>query len=96
MELEWDQRKADSNLEKHGVDFADAATVLFDDMAITVLNDSVNEEERYVTLVWTLSGGASLSSTRGGRKSSDSSQRESRRIRNVVDTKTRDEERVRL
>jgi len=50
VELEWDQRKADSNLGKHGVDFADAATVLFDDMAITVLDDSVDEEERYVTL----------------------------------------------
>ena len=49
MEVEWDQRKADSNLKKHGVDFADAATVLFDDMAITVLDDSV-DEERYVTL----------------------------------------------
>ena len=49
-ELEWDSRKAASNLKDHGVDFADAATVLFDDMAITVADDSVDEEERYVTL----------------------------------------------
>jgi hypothetical protein len=48
--FEWDQRKADSNLEKHGVDFADAATVLFDDMAITVLDDSADDENRYVTV----------------------------------------------
>jgi hypothetical protein len=50
VEVEWDQRKADSNLNKHGVDFADAATILFDDLAITVLDDSLDEEERYVTL----------------------------------------------
>jgi hypothetical protein len=28
---EWDPRKAAANLEKHGVDFADAATVLHDE-----------------------------------------------------------------
>jgi len=50
VEVEWDQRKADSNLKKHGVDFADAATILFDDLAITMMDDSVDEEERYVTL----------------------------------------------
>ncbi len=50
MELQWDSRKAASNLKDHGVDFADAGTVLFDDMAITLTDDSVDEEERYVTL----------------------------------------------
>jgi hypothetical protein len=50
VEVEWDQRKADSNLKKHGIDFADAATVLFDDLAVTILDDSVDEEERYATL----------------------------------------------
>ena len=50
VELEWDGGKAASNLEDHGVDFADAATVLFDDQAITVTDDSVDDEERYVTL----------------------------------------------
>ena len=49
-ELEWDSRKAESNFEKHGVDFADAATVLLDDLAVTVMDDSVDQEERYVTL----------------------------------------------
>ena len=50
MELEWDVKKAASNLKRHGVDFADAATVLFDDMAITIRDDSVDEEERFITL----------------------------------------------
>ena len=50
VEFEWDGRKAASNVKDHGVDFADAATVLFDDLAITMADDSVDEEERYVTL----------------------------------------------
>ena len=35
-DVEWDPRKAAANLKKHGVDFADAATVLYDDRAITI------------------------------------------------------------
>ena len=34
---------------KHGVDFADAATVLTDDLALTRLDDSP-DQERFVTL----------------------------------------------
>lgn len=48
-DAEWDPRKAAANLKKHGVDFADAATVLHDDQAITVRDDEANEE-RYVTI----------------------------------------------
>jgi uncharacterized DUF497 family protein len=50
VELEWDAEKAASNLRNHGVDFADAATVLFDDMAITIMDDSEDDEERHATL----------------------------------------------
>jgi len=46
---EWDPRKATANLKKHGVDFADAATVLHDEQAITVRDDE-EDEERYVTI----------------------------------------------
>lgn len=45
----WDPRKAAANLKKHAVDFADAATVLHDEQAITVRDDGA-EEERYVTI----------------------------------------------
>jgi uncharacterized DUF497 family protein len=48
-DAEWDPRKAAENLRKHGVDFADAATVLYDERAIT-LRDHDEEEERYVTI----------------------------------------------
>jgi uncharacterized DUF497 family protein len=48
-DAEWDARKAAANLKKHGVDFADAATALYDERAITIRDDD-EEEERYVTL----------------------------------------------
>ena len=50
MEFEWDQRKATANLKKRGVDFADAAIVLFDDVALTTLDPGDYDEERFVTV----------------------------------------------
>jgi hypothetical protein len=35
VEIEWDPRKAAANLRDHGVSFAEAATVLSDDFALT-------------------------------------------------------------
>lgn len=49
MEFEWDPRKAAANLRKHGIDFADAATVLYDELAVTVPDDRANED-RFVTI----------------------------------------------
>ena len=50
MELGWDPRKATINLRKHGVDFADAGTVLHDEQAITIPDEGSDEEDRFVTL----------------------------------------------
>lgn len=50
MEFEWDERKAAENLRKHGVDFADAALVLEDDLALTVEDPDTQGEERWVTM----------------------------------------------
>ena len=63
-DAEWDPRKAAANLKNHGVDFADAATVLHDEQAITVRDD---EGTRNVTSqsAWTHSEMCSLSSTPG-------------------------------
>jgi uncharacterized DUF497 family protein len=47
--FEWDERKARANLRKHGIDFADAATVFQDDRAMTVADDDPGEE-RYATI----------------------------------------------
>jgi uncharacterized DUF497 family protein len=50
MEFEWDPRKADSNKQKHGVTFQEAATVFGDPLAITFADpDHSEDEERYIT-----------------------------------------------
>ena len=50
-EFEWDPIKAASNLEKHGVSFAEAATVFFDPLSITVPDPlhSVDEQRFVIT-----------------------------------------------
>ena len=47
--VEGDPDKAAENLEKHGIDLADATTVLNDEMALTI-RDAHPTEERHVTL----------------------------------------------
>ena len=49
VEFEWDFEKAILNLKKHGVDFADAISVLEDERAITVPDD-YPDEERFITI----------------------------------------------
>jgi uncharacterized DUF497 family protein len=46
---QWDPEKAAANLRKHGVDFADAETVLHDERALTVADDDP-EGDRFVTV----------------------------------------------
>jgi uncharacterized DUF497 family protein len=48
MEFEWDPKKAETNLHKHGVEFLDAVMVFDDDRAVTLFDEHPNEE-RYVT-----------------------------------------------
>lgn len=48
-EFEWDHNKATINLDKHGVDFVDAATVFDDSNAVTI-DDPDHNEERFVTI----------------------------------------------
>ena len=47
--FEWDIQKAATNRRKHGVDFADAVSVLEDPSALT-LEDERETEERFVTI----------------------------------------------
>jgi hypothetical protein len=49
VHFEWDPKKAEANLQKHGVDFADAVGVLYDEMAVTIEDEGATEE-RYITL----------------------------------------------
>jgi uncharacterized protein len=45
MEFEWDVAKAVSNLEKHGVSFAEAMTVFADPLEVTVSDPDHSENE---------------------------------------------------
>ena len=50
MRFEWDARKCQSNLEKHGVDFADLKS-LFAGETVTVLDDRFEyAEHRFITV----------------------------------------------
>jgi hypothetical protein len=50
MRFEWNPKKADANLRKHGVSFEEATTALRDDLAVTGHDpDHSMNEDRYVT-----------------------------------------------
>ena len=49
MGYEWDPNKAKRNIRKHGIAFADAVSVFFDDSAITV-EDNNPDEVRFATM----------------------------------------------
>ncbi len=48
MSLEWDLKKAESNLEKHGISFEEAASALLDPNALTMEDASAEREPRWV------------------------------------------------
>ena len=50
MNTAWDPRKARTNLQKHGVCFSDAESVLFDPVGVTVEDPSSRNEQRFVTM----------------------------------------------
>lgn len=50
MRVEWDPNKADINLKKHGVRFADAEAVLFDPNALSFEDATAQGAQRFVTI----------------------------------------------
>ncbi len=51
MRFEWDPRKAEANLRKHGVSFDEASTVFGDPLAATVTDpDHSADEARFITI----------------------------------------------
>lgn len=50
LEYQWDLQKAELNLAKHGVDFADAIGAFEDEWALTRDEQFVDDEERFVTM----------------------------------------------
>jgi uncharacterized DUF497 family protein len=49
VQCTWDPARAASNFRKHGVRFAEAATVLEDDDALTIADEDQGED-RFVTI----------------------------------------------
>lgn len=50
-QYEWDVKKAEMNLRKHGVSFEEAATALDDPLSVTFIDrDHSLTEARYITL----------------------------------------------
>lgn len=57
MQFERDPDKADSNLEKHGVPFDEAATAFGDPLSLTIADpDHSLDEERFVLIGHSFSG----------------------------------------
>lgn len=51
MQIIWDERKATSNLRKHGITFTEAATVFSDETALIITDpDHSLVEERFIIL----------------------------------------------
>ena len=51
MRITWDPDKAEVNLDKHGVDFHDAATVFTDPLSTTFPSEDHSENEaRFLTI----------------------------------------------
>jgi uncharacterized DUF497 family protein len=49
-DYQWDAQKAALNLKKHKIDFADAVSVLEDDWGLTLKEQFVEGEQRFVTM----------------------------------------------
>jgi len=64
MKIEWDSKKAISNLKKHRINFADVVTVLEDESAITIHKNIMMRNDLLLS-VWTLSIAFSLLSIHG-------------------------------
>ena len=50
MEIQWDPKKAEANLREHGISFAEAATVLVDEYALSREDQDSIGEQRFVSL----------------------------------------------
>ena len=50
MQATWDHRKAETNFKKHNIRFSDAETALYDPMALTLEDQNLSGEKRFVTV----------------------------------------------
>lgn len=51
LTFEWNEKKADDNLRKHGVSFDEAKTVFNDPFSVTIYDpDHSSDEQRYIDI----------------------------------------------
>ena len=50
MEIKWDPQKAEANFRKHKIRFSDAESVLFDPMTLTVEDQIIDQEQRFLSV----------------------------------------------
>ena len=50
MKVTWDPAKAEANFTKHRIRFSDAEPALFDLMALTIEDETVQGEQRFVSI----------------------------------------------
>lgn len=51
IKFEWDKKKNNKNISKHGVNFVEASTAFLDDNALLIKDDKHSkEEERFILL----------------------------------------------
>jgi uncharacterized DUF497 family protein len=50
MIFDWDENKRRSNFKKHGVDFHEAATVFNDPCHISVHDNGIYDEDRFIVI----------------------------------------------
>ena len=48
IEFEWDETKRLTNRRKHGIDFADAVEVFYDDLGCSMADSDHHAEQRFV------------------------------------------------
>ncbi|WP_299688150.1 BrnT family toxin [Hydrocarboniphaga sp.] len=56
MDIDWDPKEAEANLRDHGMSFAEAATVLTDEYALTRDDPDSIGEQRFVSLGMSATG----------------------------------------
>lgn len=50
MQVTWDPNKAESNIKKHGIRFSDAELVLYDPFALSLEEQVISAEQRFVSI----------------------------------------------
>jgi uncharacterized DUF497 family protein len=56
IDVEWDFKKASSNLKKHGVGFEEAVSALLDPMAMAQEDSDSEQEQRWVLIGTSVQG----------------------------------------